>query len=69
MLKQHLTLTFFLASKCWPSARGVLPLHVSAPALQTLCSALLLCLLSFRRHASGFFLSYVNKNIFVKEIK
>lgn len=70
MLKQHLTLTSFLASDCWLLAHGALPLHLCAPALQTLCPALLLHLLSFRRHASNFFfLTYINKNIFGKEMK
>lgn len=41
----------------------------SAPSLYTVCIALLLCLMSFMRHASHFFLSYINKNIFLKKIK
>lgn len=68
MLEQHLTHTVLLTSYCWLWGHKVLLPLPFAVALHTVGSALLLCLLSFRRHVSSFFLSCVNKNTFLKLI-
>lgn len=64
--QQHLTLIFSLTSYYWPLGHGALPLPF---ALHSVCRALLLCLLNFGRPTYVFFLSDINKSMFLKEIK